>query len=111
VICCHPPTPACCLVCLSRRAIPEPEAINCLCGTVKIQVLLVLLVLLLCWARYVLLSWCSAQCTLSLVTPTCPPACCLDDCSTVCVPVVWLTWLCVQSAGLMKMKQAAKKQG
>jgi hypothetical protein len=27
------------------------------------------------------------------------------------VPVVWLTWLCVQSAGLMKMKQAAKKQG
>ena len=60
--------------------------------------------------RVVVVVFCSVY-TLSLVTPTCPPACCLDDCSTVCVPVVWLTWLCVQSAGLMKMKQAAKKQG
>ena len=80
-----PPTPACCLVCLSRRAIPEPEAINCLCGTVKIQVLLVLLVLLLCWAHYVLLSWCSAQCTHSHLSRQPAP-----------LPAVWMTVrLCV----------------
>jgi hypothetical protein len=96
VMCCHPP-PAVWSAC-RRRAISEPEAINCLCGTVKIQVLLQLL---LSWGvphMHVLYA--------SLLSTTAHHAN-LDPClfclAELCV--------CVQSAGLMKMKQAAKKQG